>query len=168
MFVRAEGRVVEYLEAETVLHRWRGGLIPEDDDVITPCAAALRDLYTASQANQLLALMFVHGHTEDQQPEPADLAVGIASYQQPAQVQPEWEGVAESCHGDVVVLSGQEYETHAFRHSGAVGLSFTGAAGEHHILGLDNGHNAVTVYVETGPDHATALLDRQLAKLGIE
>lgn len=90
----------------------------------------------------MLALMFVHGQA-DAQPEPADLAVGIASYQQPAQVQPEWEAAAENCDGVVVEFSGQEHEVRELRHSGAAGLSFVALAraGPNRIMSSTDGQN---------------------------
>ncbi|WP_150460788.1 hypothetical protein [Nesterenkonia ebinurensis] len=170
LFPRTPGEVVEYVEAETVLHRWQQVLVPEEQEEYTAaalCTRALGDVYAATQESPLISLMFVRGHRHTGGEHPAEVAVGIASYHQPAQVQQHWEAAAAACDSVVLPLDEHEYQLSAVRHAGAVGLSFRAESAEHHILGLDNGHNALTVYTETSAEHAAALLERQRAKLGI-
>lgn len=168
LFPSADGKVLEYVEAATIVDRWSHALIPDGahDAGAAPCSGTLTDLHRTSEEQTLLALMYVHGQA-GLGPGAAEVAVGIASYQQPTQVQSEWESVTESCDGVVVDISGQEFELTTFEHSEAHGLSFIGEDREHHLMGLDNGHNTVTVFAETSREHAQTLIDAQKNRLGV-
>ncbi|MVT27283.1 hypothetical protein [Nesterenkonia alkaliphila] len=169
LFPRTSGEVLEYAEAVTVLHRWRHTLVPEaeipdDDAASTACAQALGEVYTVTQQSPLNALMLVHAEQPTGGKLPAEVAVGIASYRQPAQVQLQWEMAAQVCDGAMLSLGEQQYRLSALEYAGASGLSFSSDSAEQHVLSLDNGHNSITVYTQTSAEHAAALLERQLAK----